>query len=666
MNTPIFAMRKTKLLIVLLSGLSFNGLHAQLSPQEAVAQMVRGINMGNTLEPPYEGDWNDPAQEYYFDMYRDAGFDVVRVPVRWDEHTSRSAPFAVDQTWMDRVEEVVDWGLSRDLFIVINAHHEEWIKANYADPAYRARFDSIWSQIAIRFKDKSEKLLFEIINEPKGLTQAQNNELHERVLGIIRRTNPTRNVIIQGHEWGGADQLITMAIPDDDFLIGSFHSYDPWPFGLEGTGTFGSAYQLQVLENMFIMVSEWSDNTGIPVFLGEFACHRGADYNSRMKHYRAYMNFSLKYGFTPCAWDDGGNFGVMLRSAKSWNEIKDILIYCDPGSPSLNKLSILQDTLVKIQWNNGSGDHESLTVQRKTEWGSFFTIAILGGDSTFYTDSTAERNKDLYYRIVAHHPDQKITQSHPLHIYLPAYVPKVRSCFLGAPFQVPGTVEAEDFDKGGEGLSYHDMDNKNIAGAYRPDEGVDIYALNKDQYHVGNALPGEWYEYTLDVQEEGDYQVEVHCASVTPGGRYLVSIGDQSSDTMDVDASGSWLETCKTSFPLSLPSGEQIMRFTVIDQPQYNIDKFVLTLDATGTAKDWLPATRLILYQESGGDLLIKTSEASLLTQVQIFDLRGKLLALSKSPSDVQRIPGHQLPAGIYLVRAFENDLIYTDKILIQ
>jgi hypothetical protein len=227
-------------------------------------------------------------------------------------------------------------------------------------------------------------------------------------------------------------------------------------------------------------------------------------------------------------------------------------------------------------------------------------------------------------------------------------------------------VEAEDFDKGGEGLSYHELDSKNIAGAYRPDEAVDIYALNYDQYHVGNALPGEWYEYSLDVKDAGDYLVEVHCASLTPGGRYLISIGAQSSDTMEVAASGSWLETCKTSFQLSLPSGEQIMRFTVIDHPQYNIDKMVFTLDATWLEKDIPSASGLILYQESGGDLLIRTSGASLLKQVQVFDLRGKLLAVRKDPSSLQRIPGHQLPAGIYLVRAFEEKKIYTEKILVQ
>ena len=127
---------------------------AQITPQEAVLQMVKGINMGNTLEPPDEGSWNNgPAREQYFDLYRQAGFDVVRIPVRWDEHTANNAPYNIDPDWMNRVEEVLDWGLDRDLFIVVNTHHEEWIKEDYSNADKRARFDSIWSQIAVRFQD---------------------------------------------------------------------------------------------------------------------------------------------------------------------------------------------------------------------------------------------------------------------------------------------------------------------------------------------------------------------------------------------------------------------------------------------------------------------------------------------------------------------------------
>ncbi len=209
---------------------------AQLTPDQAIVQMGRGINLGNTLEPPREGEWNNgPAQEYYFDDYKAAGFATVRIPVRWDEHTQDAHPFAVEEAWMDRVEEIVDWGLSRDFFIIINGHHEDWLKQAYGNATLRARYDSIWSQIAVRFKDKSEKLLFEIINEPFGMTVSQVDDLNARILGIIRRTNPTRIVIFSGNEWSGPSQLMAARVPTDDYLMGYFHSYNPWKF--RGTGS---------------------------------------------------------------------------------------------------------------------------------------------------------------------------------------------------------------------------------------------------------------------------------------------------------------------------------------------------------------------------------------------------------------------------------------------
>ena len=338
---------KLLLTVLLLSVLHF-ATFAQITPQEAAVAMQKGINLGNTLEPPNEGGWgNPPVQEYYFDLYKEAGFQCVRIPIRWDEHTQTSPPYHVDDAWMNRIEQVVDWGLSRGLFIVINAHHEEWIKANYDNAGYRARFDSIWSQIAVRFRDKSEKLLFEIINEPYGLTKEQNDDLHQRELSIIRNTNPTRIVIFQGHNWGGSDELITAAIPDDNYVMGSFHSYDPYLFGLEGQGTWGTAGDYTVLRNKFIAVKNWSDAHNIPVFLGEFGSVKSCDYNSRMRHYRAYVEYSQIYGFVDCAWDDGGDFRIMERQSHNWNEIKDILIHTNPQSPTGVDLKLYQDTSVE-------------------------------------------------------------------------------------------------------------------------------------------------------------------------------------------------------------------------------------------------------------------------------------------------------------------------------
>ncbi len=135
---------------------------------------------------------------------------------------------------------------------------------NYANAAYRERFDSIWSQVATRFRNKSEKLVFEVINEPYGLTKTQNDDLHQRIISIIRKTNPTRIIVMQGHNWGGSDELIAAAIPDDNYLIGSFHSYDPYRFGLLGEGTWGSSADISALNNKFLAVKNWSDQVQYP------------------------------------------------------------------------------------------------------------------------------------------------------------------------------------------------------------------------------------------------------------------------------------------------------------------------------------------------------------------------------------------------------------------
>ncbi|MGC9354978.1 MAG: cellulase family glycosylhydrolase, partial [Mariniphaga sp.] len=86
--------------LFLLFGLSF-GLSetgfAQISPHEAITQMQKGINLGNTHEPPTEAGWNNPkAEEYYFDLYKEAGFHVVRIPVRWDNYTAKTPPYEID------------------------------------------------------------------------------------------------------------------------------------------------------------------------------------------------------------------------------------------------------------------------------------------------------------------------------------------------------------------------------------------------------------------------------------------------------------------------------------------------------------------------------------------------------------------------------------------
>jgi hypothetical protein len=404
-----------KAILLLVFGLAVN-LQAQLSPQDAVNGMARGINIGNTMEAPVEGTWgNPPVKERAFDDYKNAGFTAIRIPITWDGHTSKTPPYTVDTAWMSRVEQVVDWGLQRGLFIMINAHHESWLKNTYSD-SNAARFDSIWSQIATRFKDKSDSLIFEILNEPYPMTEAHVNELNARVLKIIRRTNPTRIVSFSGYMWSNSDQLVTAAIPDssDKYLIGYYHSYDPWPFGLEGPGTYGSASDIATTKAKFDQVTAWSRKNNIPVILGEFGFIDKCEYNSRMCAYATDVDQALRHGVPTFVWDDGGDFDIYNRTTGGFNEIKDILIHTYPESPNGLKISQVASTTVKLRWQNRNTEEDSIFIQRRVGSGDFSDYAQVAPTVSQFIDSSTIAGTAYYYRLKITMKDSVELQSYPI------------------------------------------------------------------------------------------------------------------------------------------------------------------------------------------------------------------------------------------------------------
>ncbi|MGF7138192.1 cellulase family glycosylhydrolase [Roseimarinus sediminis] len=635
---------------------TFSQLKAQLAAHEAASKMKRGINLGNTLEPPLEGGWNNPkAEEYYFDMYRDAGFDVVRIPVRWDQHMGNSAPYQIDESWMLRVEQLADWALERGLFVIINAHHDDWIKSNYSSQVMRDRFDSLWSQVAVHFKDKSERLLFEILNEPHGLTKAQNDEMHQRVLSIIRASNPSRLVIFQGHNWGGSDELLQAAIPDDDYLIASFHSYDPYLFGLEGQGTWGTPNDYQQLKSKFDKVKEWSLLHDIPVILGEFGSLRKCDYNSRMRHYQAYMEQALLDGFIPCAWDDGGDFKIMNRQQKTWDEVKDILIYTTPDSPDNLRAVVYQDSIVRVSWNNHLADHDAIVVERRSPEGNYQEHAVLPKDAQVYDDVKPEMNATYHYRIIARYSTEndKPVYSAPVRVFFPSWEIPERVPYHGEAMPVPGTIEAEDYDIGGNGYTYFDLDNQNVGGDYRPDEGVDIYALNGGaDYHVGNALEGEWYEYTVNVQKTASYKVEVFTTSLQGGGSYRIKVGDVESESVTVPTSSSWISTSVSEFLMELNAGEQILRFSIENADhRFNIDRFSFTRLASSPLHPVFADLRILTDARNQSITMTVAPQVQHRLQLSLHNLQGRCIRSAELAPGIQlRFDG--LERGVYVIKA--------------
>ncbi|WP_347331673.1 cellulase family glycosylhydrolase [Marinimicrobium locisalis] len=310
-----------------------------LAAHDTVLDMGVGINLGNTLDAyPNEGDWAPKAQRSYFVAFKEAGFQHVRIPVTWDDHTAETPPYRITDARLNRAEQVVDWALAQGYPVILNAHHEIWLKENYNDPEARARFDAIWTQIAQRFSNKSPRLLFEMLNEPVGMTAEQVNDLNPRILEIIREQNPTRLVVIAGNDYTPASSLNDITLPQDDYLIGNFHSYDPWPFAGECTRRWGSDSDKAELSAIYESANDWSIRTGVPVMVNEFGAPH-YDYNNpenecnasdRLDYLRTHVNLAIEHGMAATAWDDAGAFQIYDRGQDSWDAAKDVLVAPNP------------------------------------------------------------------------------------------------------------------------------------------------------------------------------------------------------------------------------------------------------------------------------------------------------------------------------------------------
>jgi endoglucanase len=294
--------------------------------------MGRGVNFGNALEAPREGEWGMTLEERFFDLVKQGGFDTIRLPTRWSAHASRQAPYTIDASFFARVDWAVDNALRRGLNIVVNMHHYDELFADVFGE--RDRFVSLWEQIAGRFQDRPAQLVLEPLNEPHAaLTPGLWQQVFADALAAIRTTNPQRNVVFTGAEWGGPTSLKGMMRPDDAHLIATFHYYLPFQFthqGAEwvegseawkGTEWLGKSNDRVSVDWDLDQAATWARENAIPAWMGEFGSYgRYADMDSRQR-WTAYVSRGAEArGMAWAYWEFGAGFGVYDRAADAWVE----------------------------------------------------------------------------------------------------------------------------------------------------------------------------------------------------------------------------------------------------------------------------------------------------------------------------------------------------------
>ena len=202
---------------------------------ELNTRLGRGLNFGNALEAPFEGEWGMRLEPEYFVLVKEAGFTSIRLPVSWTHHTAKEAPYAIDSEFMDRVQWAVDEALSQGLNIILNNHHHDELNAD--PPAEAARFEAIWLQIAERFKAYPDTLYFELLNEPHARFNQEPelwNQLLATTLERVRESNANRAVIVGPVNYNAIGSLDKLELPDDPNLIVTVHFYDPFAFTHQG------------------------------------------------------------------------------------------------------------------------------------------------------------------------------------------------------------------------------------------------------------------------------------------------------------------------------------------------------------------------------------------------------------------------------------------------
>ncbi len=371
-----------------------------ISPEEAAKNMSPGWNMGNTLDAiPTEGAWNNPpSEEYIFDDIKKAGFKSVRIPITWQYHMGPAPDYKIDSQWMNRVEQVVDWALKRDFYVIITPHHDnDWVSKMAIDPETGKyvndyenniiKFEKLWEQIAERFQGKSKKLIFEILNEPDAgqwefqlekpkdpqnpeikhhLTPKQMDDLNNRILKVIRLSgsyNDKRLVMV-----GTLGNIIEKTlkffkIPDDKYIILTVHHYEEWSFLINhGVATWGTEQDKKHTEQIFEQLYSKFIKNGLPVIIGEWCTFAKSDKLSIWYYHDYTIKTANKYGIPCILWDSGREY--FDRKNRVWRDetLKNIIINACNGItnsfifPVDNyfkvNTDIKEDLIVKVELNS--------------------------------------------------------------------------------------------------------------------------------------------------------------------------------------------------------------------------------------------------------------------------------------------------------------------------
>lgn len=424
-----------------------------LNQSQIVEAMGPGWNLGNQLESvtdnvPEETNWGNPViTEKLIQSVKAAGFKSIRIPVSYFAKIDDDKDYTIDSKWLDRVQEVVDYCIKNDLYAVINIHGDgyntidgSWLLCNGKDQTeIKKKYKKVWKQIAERFKNYDEHLLFESMNEEfDGSYSEPNKEYYQNIndynqifVDTVRKTgdnNTKRWLIIPGWntnidytagDYGfklPTDQYRNKSIDkEEQRIMISVHYYSPWDFcggencvitqwGNEAddpSKTSTTCDETYMKNQLNLMKTTFADK-GYPVFIGEYGSIDKTSYDSENEYYRAYFarklcQLSRKNGCIPMYWDNGYNgvhgFGLFDRTTCEITQPVIIDAIMEGFGQKASQNSTLMSVRLYVSDSKYWTTIQSDNTARITKKGGTYTLK-LKGDKDMLSNITTIALKD--------------------------------------------------------------------------------------------------------------------------------------------------------------------------------------------------------------------------------------------------------------------------------
>ncbi len=330
---------------ILIAAVAFSPLAAPPTAVEINRKMATGFNLGNTFDLGLRSTKLKDISPV-IDLYSAAGMRHVRLPVTWGNDVNGTKLIdsngKVNQAHprLKELDQVIDYALKKGMYVIVNTHHEHWLKDKYEDtPRYNDAFTALWTGIANRYKNRPAALIFEVLNEPEGAfgdwtgstkpTEPKAIALTRRINEIghraIRAVSPTRTIMIGMNGQGNHSMFddvypLRASLPGggkDRHLMATLHTYDPWQFcGQDGQNSNWPGDDSIV--NTIKTAAAHGQKLRIPINFGEFGVGRRENPASRntdlvRNYYRLMKRTASAAGISTTPWDDQGWFGLVTK-----------------------------------------------------------------------------------------------------------------------------------------------------------------------------------------------------------------------------------------------------------------------------------------------------------------------------------------------------------------